>query len=169
MYFESEQYKKMAWYLYGLGVFLLVFLFLEPRGDGQIADMRLGVKRWLHLPALGTIQPSEFIKTFFILGMARMVSTQHEKFMQRTLKTDFLLLGKIMVGLLLPLAFIVKQPDLGTSLVFMAITAAIIVVVGISWRILLPRNGRNWWGVIWMALYAQDFMEDSLGFSHYQV
>lgn len=101
-----------------------------------------------------------------------MVSTHHEKFMQRTLKTDFLLLGKIMVGLLLPLAFIVKQPDLGTSLVFMAITAAIIVVAGISWRILLPLfagTAAIGGGLLWMALYAQDFMEDSLDFSRYQV
>ena len=171
MYLEPEQYKKMAWYLYGLGVFLLIFLFLAPGGDGQIAEIRLGAKRWLHLPVIGTIQPSEFIKTFFILGMARMVSTHNEKFGARTIKTDFFLLGKIMVVLLLPLAFIVKQPDLGTSLVFMAITAAIIIVAGISWRILLPLfagTATIGGGLLWMALYAQDFMEDTLGFSRYQ-
>lgn len=171
MYLEPEQYKQMAWYLYGLGVFLLVFLFFAPGGDGQIAEMRLGAKRWLHLPAIGTIQPSEFIKTFFILGMARMVSSHNENFVERTIKTDFLLLGKIMVVLLLPLAFIVKQPDLGTSLVFMAITAAVIVVAGISWRILLPLfagTAAIGGGLLWMALYAQDFMEDTLGFSRYQ-
>ncbi|MBO0602138.1 rod shape-determining protein RodA [Sporosarcina sp. E16_3] len=171
MHLEPEQYKKMAWYLYGLGVFLLVFLFLAPGGDGQIAEIRLGAKRWLHLPVIGTIQPSEFIKTFFILGMARMVSTHNEKFGERTIKTDFFLLGKIMVVLLLPLAFIVKQPDLGTSLVFMAITAAIIIVAGISWRILLPLfavTATIGGGLLWMALYAQDFMEDTLGFSRYQ-
>ncbi|HJF34080.1 MAG TPA: rod shape-determining protein RodA [Sporosarcina psychrophila] len=171
MYLEPEQYKKMSWYLYGLGVFLLVFLFFAPGGEGQIAEMRLGAKRWLHLPAIGTIQPSEFIKTFFILGMARLVSTHHEKFEEKTLKNDFLLLGKIMFVLILPLAFIVKQPDLGTSLVFIAITAAIVIVAGISWRILLPLfagTAAIGGGLLWMALYAQNFMEETLGFSRYQ-
>jgi rod shape determining protein RodA len=171
MYLEPEQYKKMSWYLYGLGVFLLVFLFFAPGGEGQIAEMRLGAKRWLHLPAIGTIQPSEFIKTFFILGMARVVSTHHEKFNEKTLNTDFLLLGKIIIILLLPLAFIVKQPDLGTSLVFLAITAAIIIVAGITWRILLPLFAGTaliGGGLLWMALYAQKFMEERLGFKIYQ-
>jgi len=171
MYLEPEQYKKMSWLLYGLGVALLVFLYFAPGGKDQIAEMRLGAKRWLHLPVLGTIQPSEFIKTFFILGMARAVSGHHEKFTDKTLKTDFLLLGKIMMVLLLPLFFIIQQPDLGTSLVFIAITAAIIIVAGISWRILLPLftgTAAIGGGLLWMALYAQDFLEDKLGFSRYQ-
>lgn len=171
MYLEPEQYKKMAWLLYGLGVALLVFLYFAPGGKDQIAEMRLGAKRWLHLPVLGTIQPSEFIKTFFILGMARAVSAHHEKFTDKTLKTDFFLLGKIMMVLLLPLFFIIQQPDLGTSLVFIAITAAVIIVAGISWRILLPLftgTAAIGGGLLWMALYAQDFLEDKLGFSRYQ-
>ena len=69
MYFEPEQYKKVSWYLYGFGIFLLVFLFFAPGGKDQIAEIRLGAKRWLHLPGIGRIQPSEFIKTFFILGI----------------------------------------------------------------------------------------------------
>ena len=171
IYLEPEQYKKMAWLLYGLGVALLVFLYFAPGGKDQIAEMRLGAKRWLHLPVLGTIQPSEFIKTFFILGMARAVSAHHEKFTDKTLKTDFFLLGKIMMVLLLPLFFIIQQPDLGTSLVFIAITAAVIIVAGISWRILLPLftgTAAIGGGLLWMALYAQDFLEDKLGFSRYQ-
>ena len=171
MYLEPEQYKKIAWPLYGLGVLLLFFLMIAPGGPGQIAEVRLGAKRWLNLPVIGRIQPSEFIKTFFILGMARMVSMHHEKFLVKTLKTDFILLGKIAVVLFIPLAFIVKQPDLGTSLVFIAITAAIVVVAGISWRILLPLfigTAALGAGLLWMALYAQEFMEEQLGFSKYQ-
>lgn len=171
MYLEPEQYKKIAWLLYGLGVLLLIFLHLAPGGQGQIAEMRLGAKRWLHLPVIGTIQPSEFIKTFFILGMARVVSSHHENFTEKTLKTDLVLLGKIIVVLFLPLAFVIQQPDLGTSLVFIAITAAIVIVAGISWRILLPLftgTAALGGGLLWMALYAQDFLEDKLGFSRYQ-
>ena len=52
MYFEPEQYKKIAWYLYGFGVFLLVFLYFAPGGEGQIAEMQNNVKRWLNLPVI---------------------------------------------------------------------------------------------------------------------
>lgn len=169
MYFEPEQYKKVSWYLYGFGVFLLLFLFLAPGGEGQIAEMRYNAKRWLHLPGIGTIQPSEFIKTFFILGMARLVSTHHEKFEDKTLKTDFQLLGKILLMLLAPIFFIAQQPDLGTSLVFIAITAAVVIVAGITWKILLPLfAGTAVMGgtLLFLALYAQDFMED-IGFKTY--
>lgn len=169
MYFEPEQYKKISWYLYGLGIFLLLFLYLAPGGEGQIAEMRYNAKRWLHLPVIGTIQPSEFIKTFFILGMARLVSKHHEKFEEKTLKTDFLLLGKIMLVLLGPIFFISSQPDLGTSLVFIAITMAVVVVAGITWKILVPLfvGGAITGGtLLLLALYAQDFME-SIGFKTY--
>ena len=161
MYLEPEQYKKVSWLLYGLGIFLLVFLYFAPGGKGQIAEIRLGAKRWLNLPGIGRIQPTEFIKTFFILAMARLVSKHHEKFLEKTLKTDFFLLIKILVVLIVPLAFIFLQPDLGTAIVFIAITAAIIIVAGITWKILLPLFiGAVFSGGVffYLALYAQDFM-----------
>ena len=171
MYLEPDQYKKMAWYLYGFGVFVLIFLALAPGGEGQIGEIRHNAKRWLTLPGIGRIQPSEFIKTFFILGMARLVSKHHEKFEIKTLKTDFALLGKIILTLLAPLALIAKQPDLGTSIVLIAITAAIVIVAGISWRIILPLfagTAAIGGSLLWMAVYAQDFLNEKLGFSMYQ-
>jgi len=170
MYFEPEQYKKVAWYLYGAGILLLIILHFAPDGAGQLGESKLGAKRWLHLPVIGQIQPSELIKTFFILGMARVVSKHHEVFEDKTLKTDFQLLGKIALTLIVPIFFIVQQPDLGTSLVFIAITAAVVVVAGISWKIILPLFlGTVTLGgtLLLLALYAQDFME-SIGFKTYQ-
>ena len=155
MFFDIDQYKKMAWYLYGLGILLLVILMLAPGGDGQIAEIRNGAKSWFHTP-VGSIQPSEFMKTFFILAMAKVISSHNEHYLNKTIKTDFLLLGKIALIAGLPLAFIMEQPDLGSSLVFVAITIALVVVGGISWKILVPlMAGIAAIGVslIWMALY----------------
>ncbi|MDW0110152.1 FtsW/RodA/SpoVE family cell cycle protein [Sporosarcina aquimarina] len=168
--FEPQQYKQLAWPLYGFGVFLLLFLMLAPGGQDQIAEVRLGAKRWLHLPVIGTIQPSEFIKTFYILGLARLVSLHNEKYPVKSLKTDLTLLAKVAVMLLVPLVFIMKQPDLGTSLVFIAITAAVVIISGISWKLLAPimavgaTVGAT---LLWMAIYAQDFLQ-KLGFDPYQ-
>ena len=67
--------------------------------------------------------------------------------------------------------FIMKQPDLGTSIVFIAITAAIILVAGISWKIILPvfiSGAAAVTTLLWAAIYAQLFMSETLGFDLYQ-
>src|SRR4051794_7437435 len=124
MYLEPDQYKKAAWIIYGGGVFILALLYILPESLELVAK-RNGAKSWFHIPGLGSIQPAEFMKTFFIIGMARLITQHHEKFIEKTLKTDFLLLGKMMGVLFIPLMFVMEQPDLGTSLVFIAITAAL--------------------------------------------
>lgn len=171
MFFEPDQYKKMAWVLYGIGIFFLIVLIFMPEGDGQIGELRGGAKSWFHLPGIGSIQPSEFMKTFFILTAAKMISTHHEKFSSKTIKTDLLLLGKIILTAFIPLIFIMQQPDLGTSLVFLAITAALIIVGGVTWKLIVPIfAGTAFIGAIllWMAVFMQDFLQDKFGFKPYQ-
>ncbi|KAA0955447.1 rod shape-determining protein RodA [Sporosarcina sp. ANT_H38] len=170
MYLEPEQYKKIAWFIYGGGVFLLALLIILP-DHMELVEKRNGAKSWFHLPKVGSIQPAEFMKTFFIISMARLITKHHEKFSMKTLKTDFYLLAKIIVVLFVPLLFIMLQTDLGTSLVFIAITVALIIVSGISWRIILPLfTGISAFGatVLWAVLYQQDFLQTKLGFKlHY--
>lgn len=170
LYLEPDQYKKMAWYLYGSGILALIVLIFLPDGPGQIAERINGAKSWFKTP-LGNIQPSEFMKTFFILAMARMISKHHDTHTVKSLQSDFVLLGKMGLVLLIPLALIMQQPDLGSSLVFIAITGALIIVAGISWRIILPVFGSmSFIGAVllWMALYMTDFLEQTLGFDPYQ-
>ncbi|KAA0948431.1 rod shape-determining protein RodA [Sporosarcina sp. ANT_H38] len=168
MLLDPDQYKKAAWIIYGGGIFLLALLNFLPDSMELVAP-RNGAKSWFHLPGLGSIQPAEFMKTFFIIGMARMITQHHEKFADKTLKTDFYLLGKILIIFMIPWIFIMLQTDLGTGLVFIAITAAFIIVSGITWRIILPSFlGTATLGAIllWMALYAQDFL-NKFGFKPY--
>ncbi|SEN06776.1 rod shape determining protein RodA [Paenisporosarcina quisquiliarum] len=169
MFFEPEQYKKLSWYIYAIGVFLLLVLFILP-DSLALVEPRNGAKSWFHLP-VGDIQPAEFMKTFYILGLARLITIHHEKNLIKTVKTDLILLVKIGVTLIIPLAFILTQPDLGTSLVFLAITIALIIVAGIAWKIILPFfiGGIGIGGLLlWMAVYMQDFLEDKFGFDPYQ-
>ena len=128
-------------------------------------------KSWFHIPGVGSIQPAEFMKTFFIIGLARLITKHHEKYLEKTMKTDFYLLGKIVLILIVPLALILKQPDFGTALVFIAITAAVVIVAGISWRIIVPIFlGISAIGgvLLWMAVYAQDFLVRTFDFKPYQ-
>ena len=169
MYFDPDQYKRLAWPLYGFGILLLVALVVIPVSTGLTVETN-GAKSWYKTP-IGNIQPAEFMKTFYILATAYLISKHHEKFQNQTTKTDFILLGKIGVTLFVPLGFIMLQPDLGSALVFIAITAALVIVAGVSWKIILPVFGGAFLlggSLLWMALYMQDFLGKAFGFQPYQ-
>lgn len=164
---DPEQYRKIAWFAFGFGVFLLALVKFGPE---SIAPIRKGAARWLQVPVIGLIQPSEFVKSFFILALARVVSKHHETVGYKTLQSDIVLLGKILATLAIPLYFIISQ-DLGTSLVFLSITAGVILVSGISWRILAPifaGGGALVLSLLWMAVYAQDFLQDKLNLAAFR-
>ena len=133
--FDPEQYRRLAWYAYGIGIFLLAVLVVAP---ASIAPRINGAKSWFELPGIGSVQPSEFMKTFLILAIARVISSHHENNPKKTLKTDFILLMKIGVTAMIPLGLIMQQPDLGTSLVIIAIVSGLILVSGISWKVIVP-------------------------------
>ncbi|MBS4208483.1 rod shape-determining protein RodA [Bacillus sp. FJAT-50079] len=136
MQLDSEQLKKITWYMYGFGLFLLLILFVAP--NTEFTPVRNGAQSWFVIPKAGAIQPSELMKVFTIVALAKLVADHHQKFINKTVKTDFWLLIKIAAITFLPIVFIMKQPDLGTSLVFLAIFLGIVLVSGITWKILLP-------------------------------
>lgn len=169
MYFDPDQYKKLAWPLFGFGILLLIALVIIPTSTGITVE-RNGAKSWFQTP-IGNVQPAEFMKTFYILAAAYLISKHNENHQIKTVKTDLLLLGKIALTLAVPLGFIMMQPDLGSSLVFIAITAALIIVAGVTWKIILPLFGGAvviGGSLLWMALYMQDFLEKTFGFQPYQ-
>jgi rod shape determining protein RodA len=166
--FDPDQYKRLAWYAYGFGIFLLGVLAIAP---ASIAPKTNGAKSWFELPGIGSIQPSEFMKTFLILAIARVISSHHENNPKKTLKTDFMLLVKIGVVTMIPLGLIMLQPDLGTSLVIIAIVSGLILVSGITWKLIIPIfTGVAAIGTSILALvvYAPQLLEKYLGVKQYQ-
>lgn len=169
MYFDPDQYKKLAWPLYVFGLVLLIAIIVIPTSTG-ITIERNGAKSWFSTP-IGSLQPAEFMKTFFILASAYLISKHNERYQIKTIKSDLKLLGKIGLTLIVPLGLIMMQPDLGSGLVFIAITAALVIVAGVTWKIILPLfGGAVLFGgsLLWMALYMQDFLEKTFGFQPYQ-
>src|SRR5699024_3025206 len=89
------------------------------------------IVRGISFPLLGNIQPSEFMKVILVLTIAHIMVRHNEKYVIRTVKSDLGLLVKIIMASSLPMSFIAIQPDLGSVLVLLAITASMILVSGI--------------------------------------
>ncbi|MFL2128589.1 FtsW/RodA/SpoVE family cell cycle protein [Ruoffia sp. FAM 26255] len=133
MQLDSEQYWKLSTYLYGFGLLLLVLVLFFY--DRELAVT--GATSWLRIGSL-SVQPSELFKPAYIVFMARVVTEHNNKYPNRTIKTDFMQLGKILMFAAPPMILIQLQNDLGTNLVIMSITAGIILMSGINWKILAP-------------------------------
>lgn len=165
---DSDQLKKLTWYAYGFGLFLLLLVLVAPE---SIAPHINGAKSWFKVPAMGSLQPSEFVKVFLILALARVIEDHHLKNSFKTIQSDFWLLIKMGIVTMVPVLFIMKQPDLGTSLVFLAILLGMIFISGISWKILVPlfSGGALIIGIIfYFVLYQPTLLEKYLGVQEYQ-
>jgi rod shape determining protein RodA len=165
---DSEQWMKITWYVYGIGIALLAFLIVAPE---SIAPHINGAKSWYKVPGLGSLQPSEFFKVFLILALSRVIVDHHQKHLTKTIQTDLWLLMKLGIVTFVPLLFVMQQPDLGTSLVFMAILLGMIFVSGISWKILTAIFGSALIfisTIFYFILWKPDILEKYLGVKQYQ-
>ncbi|RMC51339.1 FtsW/RodA/SpoVE family cell cycle protein [Lactobacillus sp. ESL0225] len=131
--FDADQLFRIAPYVYGFGIVLLIaVLFFYNRSIAADA----GAKSWFKLGPI-SFQPSEVMKPAFILMLSRVVHQHNQKF-EHTIRNDWNLIGKI-IAWLIPIAILLKlQNDFGTMLVFVAITGGVILVSGISWKIITP-------------------------------
>jgi rod shape determining protein RodA len=164
---DSDQLKKLTWYAYGVGIFLLAFLIIAPE---SIAPVINGAKNWFKVPGIGSLQPSEFVKIFIILALAKVIEDHHQKNPVKTIASDFWLLIKLGVITMFPLILIIKQ-DLGTSLVFIAILLGMIFISGITWKLLVPifSIGTALISVIfYFVLLKPEILEKYLGVKQYQ-
>lgn len=165
---DSDQLKKISWYAYGIGLFLLTFLIIAPE---SIARRINGAKSWYNVPGMGSLQPSEFVKVFIILSLARVIVDHHHKNPIKTIQSDLWLLVKIGLTTMVPLLLVMQQPDLGTSLVFIAIMLGMIFISGITWKLLVPifSVGITLISVIfYFVLWQPELLEKYLGVKEYQ-
>lgn len=169
MLFDSEQLWKMTNYLYWIGIVALIAtLFLYDRE----LSVKTGAKSWIKLPIINqTLQPSEFVKIPYILMLSKTVTLHNSRFIERTMETDFMLIGKLLMWSALPFTLVMLQNDLGTTLVYMAVLAGILLLSGIQWKILLPVIIVVLTvsiGTILLVVYNRDFLKNVFGFQDYQ-
>ncbi|GAA5416623.1 peptidoglycan glycosyltransferase RodA [Paraliobacillus ryukyuensis] len=138
MLFDYDRLRQVAWILYGFGIVMLLMLFFHfPPG---IANKAGGAWAWFQFGPI-SLQPAEFMKVFLIIALANLIVMHKEKFKTPTTKSDLWLLAKIVIVAIVPMLFIIKQPDLGGFLVLSSIVFCMLLVSGIRWRIILTMLG----------------------------
>ena len=105
---------QSGWVLYGLGIAALVLVLFK--GTGQSAG------RWIGIGPF-RMQPSEFMKLFLIVALAGRLRYERS---HRRLQG---LVGPLVL-MMVPFALVMKQPDLGTALLFVPILFAILFAAG---------------------------------------
>jgi len=137
MFFNTKFLWQATPYLYALGLVLMVLplVFYNPN-----LVAATGAKNWVSIGGVTLFQPSEFMKISYILILARVIVqfTQKHKEKERTIPLDFLLILWMIVFTLPVLVLLALQSDLGTALVFVAIFAGLVLLSGVSWKIIIP-------------------------------
>lgn len=105
-----------------------VVLILLPHIPGLGTDAGMGAKSWIKIGM--QVQPGEFAKVTVVLFAASLLARY-----QGTLD-DWREYCKVLGLLLIPFACIMTQPDLGTGLVYLAISAVVLVMGGAKARYL---------------------------------
>jgi len=118
--FDYHWLKTLAWPIYGVQLGLLVLTLLVGDGIG-------GSARWVEIGPL-TFQFSEIAKILMIIVLASYLSSR-----TRALDSFMSILGACVL-VAPPLALVMLQPDLGTSLVFGGILAGMLWMSGASLR-----------------------------------
>ena len=137
MFFNTKFLWQATPYLYALGLVLMVLplVFYNPN-----LVAATGAKNWVSIGGVTLFQPSEFMKISYILILARIIVqfTQKHKEKERTIPLDFLLILWMIIFTLPVLVLLTLQSDLGTALVFVAIFAGLVLLSGVSWKIIIP-------------------------------
>jgi len=113
----------LAYPVYGIGLLLLVAVL-------AVGHHALGAQRWIQLGPV-QIQPSEIMKIGLVLALARFYHSASS----RTATLSWWLLWPALL-ILMPVALVAKQPDLGTALLILLTGTIVVILAGLSWRVI---------------------------------
>ncbi len=117
-----QRLMALAVPLYVAGVVLLL-------GVELFGITKKGATRWINVGVV--IQPSELMK----VAMPLMLAWWFQRREGQLKPLDFVVAGLLLA---VPAALILKQPDLGTTLLVLASGLAVIFFAGLSWKLIIP-------------------------------
>lgn len=127
MLFGNKFLYNNAWWFYILGVLSLGFVLF-------FGVERNNAKCWFKIPFIGTLQPSEFMKIFLIIILARLIHDFNEKYITPTIKEEFGFLLKVFLLVLIPSILTFIEPDTGAVMIYFIITFVMLFIGGIRKR-----------------------------------
>lgn len=169
MIVSPKKIKHNTYILYFIFCILLMGLLILP--ETAITPVINGAKSWYSFGPI-SIQPSEFMKIILILALAKTVSRHNQFTFNKSFHSDLMLFLKIIGVSIFPMLLILLQNDLGTTLVICAVIAGVMMVSGITWRILAPIfiaaivGGAS---IILAIIFKPTLIENLLGIKMYQM
>lgn len=160
------KYTYLLYFLFCAALFILIIIPETP-----FTPVINGAKSWYKLGPI-SVQPSEFMKIVLILALAKLISKHNQFTFNKSLETDFKLLLKIFGISIIPMGLILLQNDLGTTLVICAIIVGVIIVSGITWKIIAPLFITVFLlasSIILSIIFKPSLIENSLGIKTYQL
>jgi rod shape determining protein RodA len=112
-------YRKLiasGYFLAALTTLLLVAIVI-------LGETRFGARRWIQVGGF-TVQPSEFAKITLVLMLARYLAARFD----RRDRPSYVLVPCLLATV--PAALILKQPDLGTAVIFLPVTIGLVFAAG---------------------------------------
>ena len=123
-------FHKLAWPLLGVSLVLLAVVLFMPEYNG--------CKRWLVLPGVGTLQPSEIAKFAVVLVFSHIISLNHDRMRSFAVGVlPFVLVLGVVAALML------LEPHLSGTLLILGIGAVLMFVggTGLKWFVLAGVSG----------------------------
>ena len=118
-------YQAISPYLYIFGVLMLMLVL-------AVGETRMGAKRWITLPGIGSMQPSEVMKFAMPLMMAWY-------FAGRAFPPKFVHIVVALIIMMVPFLLVALQPDLNIGLIIPGIF--VLFLSGMSWRLIAGAMG----------------------------
>jgi cell division protein FtsW len=117
-----ERARRLS--LFGAAFFFVLLIFVPILGPEVN-----GATRWINF-GMGQVQPSEFLKPFFVVSMAWLLSLKEADRSLPVYPISALVVGGIAYLLM-------KQPDFGSTIIFCAVWVAMLALAGVNLRILI--------------------------------
>jgi rod shape determining protein RodA len=115
----TRTYQTLSPWFFIFGTLLLVAVTL-------FGEVRMGAQRWLSIPGIASVQPSEFMKLAMPMMLAWFLAG-------RVLPPSFPVVMTSLLLLAIPAALIAKQPDLGTAILVAASGLFVLFLSGLPW------------------------------------
>jgi cell division protein FtsW (lipid II flippase) len=133
--------RRFSMPLFGLSLVLLLIVYFMPA--------RNGAHRWIPLGVMN-FQPSELAKIAFIMALAHYLMYRHNYRQLPGLLVPFVLT-------LIPVGLILREPDLGTSLIFLPVLFSMLFAAGARPRhlLLIVMLGVALLPVLWIGMSAE--------------